>query len=170
MRLHCFFIPAQSPEPAQTELNAFLAGVRVLAVHREWLNHGAQSGWAFCIEVQPGDGPLPDALKAAGSADRRRGADIDYRQVLSEDDFAIYARLRATRKALAQRDGVPLYAVCSNEQLAAMVTRRIASLPGLADIDGMGTARVGRYGAALLAVLSDRTDEAPTLGGQEGPP
>ena len=100
----------------------------VLAVHREWLDDGSQSCWAFCIEVQPGDGPLPDALKAAHDARRGRGADIDYRQVLAEDGFAVYARLRAARKALTQRDGMPLYAVCSNEQLAAMVTGHGASL------------------------------------------
>lgn len=170
MRLHCFFIAARTPEPAQTELNALLASSRVLAVHREWLNDGAQSGWAFCVEVQPGQGPLPEALKAGGGAERRRGTEIDYRQVLSEDDFAIYARLRATRKQLAQRDGVPLYAVCSNEQMAAMVTRRVESLPALAGIEGMGPARMERYGAALLAVLAASAGAAANRAASEGPP
>lgn len=155
MRLHCIFVPARTPEPAQTELNALLASSRVLAVHREWLTDGAQSGWAFCVEVLGGEGPLPDALKAAG--ERRRGADIDYRQVLSEEDFAVYARLRGARKQLAQRDGVPLYAVCSNEQMAAIVTGRVASLEALAGIDGMGAARVARYGMDLLAALGGDT-------------
>jgi HRDC domain len=129
MSLHCFFIPARAPEPAQSVLNAWLAGgVRVLALHREWVS----------------DGPLPEVVKVAGSADRRRGADIDYRQVLAADDLALYARLRTARKGLAQRDGVPRYAVCSSEQLAALVTRRVATL---ADIEDMGPARGDRYGA-----------------------
>jgi hypothetical protein len=49
--LHCFYIPARTPEPAQSELNVFLAGHRVLAVQREWLADGAHSGWAFCVEM-----------------------------------------------------------------------------------------------------------------------
>lgn len=159
MRLHCIFVPARTPEPAQSELNALLTGSRVLAVHREWLADGAQSGWAFCVEVLGGESPLPDALKAGG--ERRRGADIDYRQVLSEEDFAVYARLRSARKHLAQRDGVPLYDVCSNEQMAAIVTGRVDSLEGLAGIDGMGAARVTRYGADLLAALSGGAAAAP---------
>lgn len=156
MRLHCIFVPARMPEPAQTELNTLLASQRVLAVHREWLSDGAQSGWAFCVEVQLGPGPLPDALKAPGSAERRRGPDIDYRQVLPADDFACYARLRATRKQLAQRDGVPLYAVCNNEQMAAMATARMRSLAELAAIDGMGPARVARYLACWKAARGKR--------------
>jgi hypothetical protein len=32
MSLHCFYIPARHPEPAQSELNAFLSSHRVLAV------------------------------------------------------------------------------------------------------------------------------------------
>ena len=59
MSLHCFFIPARQPEPAQNELNAFLAAHRVLAVQREWLTDGAHSGWAFCgFRVKPGVMPV----------------------------------------------------------------------------------------------------------------
>ena len=29
MSLHCFFIPARTPEPAQSEVNRFMAGQRV---------------------------------------------------------------------------------------------------------------------------------------------
>lgn len=47
MSLHCFFVPARASEPAQSELNTFLAAQRVLAVQREWLADGAHSGWAL---------------------------------------------------------------------------------------------------------------------------
>jgi len=48
MSLYClFFVPARAPEPAQSELNSFMASQRVLSVQREWLADGAHSGWAF---------------------------------------------------------------------------------------------------------------------------
>jgi superfamily II DNA helicase RecQ len=157
LSLHCFFVPARQPDPAQSELNAFLAAQRVLAVQREWLADGAHSGWAFCVEVLAGPGPLPAALKAPAG---RRGAEVDYKQVLSETDFAVYARLREWRKQRAQEDGVPLYAVFSNEQLAACVTQRVDSLAALAGIDGVGTARVALFGLGLLAALRAASEPA----------
>ena len=62
------------------------------------------------------------------------------------------------RKHLAQRDGVPLYAVCSNEQLAALVTHRISSLGEMAAIEGMGAAR----GCALRRRVAGRCWRAVT--------
>jgi superfamily II DNA helicase RecQ len=168
MSLHFFHIPARAPEPAQSELNAFLAGHRVLAVQREWLADGAHSGWAFCVEVATGPGTLPGALKVDGAARGQRSQDVDYKQVLGEADFAVFARLRAVRKQLAQADGVPVYAVASNEQLAALVTRRVHALDEMTAIDGLGPARVGKYGAALLAVLT--ATEAPDYAGSGGHP
>ena len=162
MSLHCFFIPVRQTEPAQSELNAFLAAHRVLAVQREWLTDGAHSGWAFCVEVSDAQGPLPPALKVDGGGRGTRTAEVDYKQVLNADDFAAYARLRALRKQLAQTDGVPLYAVGSNGQLAALVTQQVRSLEAMAAIEGMGLARVNKYGPALLAAL---TAEAPADSG-----
>lgn len=49
MPLHFFFVPARQPEPAQSELNAFLAGHRVLAVRKEWLPEPGAAGWALCV-------------------------------------------------------------------------------------------------------------------------
>jgi hypothetical protein len=62
------------------------------------------------------------AQPAAGAA--ARAGRVDYREVLSPPEFAVYDRLRTLRKELAQAEGLPPYAVFSNEQLAAFVQRR----------------------------------------------
>jgi superfamily II DNA helicase RecQ len=49
---------------------------------------------------------------------------------------------------------VPAYALFTNEQLAAMVTRRTRSLEALGAIDGVGKSRVEKYGPAFLAILA----------------
>jgi len=49
--------------------------------------------------------------------------------------------------------GVPPYAVFTNEQLAEMVRRPVQTLAGLAGIDGVGAARVEKYGPAVLEIL-----------------
>ena len=124
----------------------------MLTLAREFVSHGADSGWAFCVELADGPGPLPAALKADSSRGRSSGA-VDYKLLLSEADFTVYAALRERRRELAQADGVPVYAVFSNEQLAAIVTRRVDSLAQLGELEGVGPARVGKYGEAVLACL-----------------
>jgi superfamily II DNA helicase RecQ len=44
-----------------------------------------------------------------------------------------------------------VYAVFSNEQLAQIVSRQCQSLADLAQIEGVGQARVDKYGSAILA-------------------
>ena len=60
------FESARTPEPGQTELNTVQASVRLLAVPRQWSDDGARYSWAYCIEVQPGVGPLPMQAKRKG--------------------------------------------------------------------------------------------------------
>ena len=54
-------------------------------------------------------------------------AKVDYKTVLNERDFAAFAELRNLRKELSEKEGVPPYALFTNEQLAAMVTQQVSS-------------------------------------------
>lgn len=64
MSLHCFAIPALQPEPAQSELNAFLARGQVVGVQRVFVADGSNSFWSFLVELAPGAAPLPADLRA----------------------------------------------------------------------------------------------------------
>lgn len=136
-------------EPEAEELNRFLGANRIVAVDRQFIQDGANSAWALCVQyLAPGDRPQPPG---------RRGK-IDYREVLSDADFALFARLRALRKTLADQEGVPAYALFTNDQLAEMARRRVVTAAGLKAIQGVGDARVEKHGEAFLAILRD---EAP---------
>jgi superfamily II DNA helicase RecQ len=158
MEYHFFAIPALDPRPAQDELNRVCSGRRVVSVDRQFVAAGAESFWAVCVSIAPGDGPLPDELKVP---ERRSGARgngaaptrVDYKEVLSETDFAVFAELRTWRKEAAERDGVPVYSVFTNEQLAAMVRRRPDTLTALGEIEGIGPSRLDRYGPTVLERL-----------------
>jgi len=171
MQLHVFTIPALAPQPAQDEFNRFCSMRRVVAVDRQFVADGRDSYWALCATVAPGSGLLPDALKAPEhrSGVRKEGGAssairIDYKEVLSEGDFAQYAELRLWRKSTAEREGVPVYAVFTNEQLAEIVRRRVDTLAALGEIDGIGPARLERYGGAVLAWF--QAGPAPSATGQ----
>lgn len=131
MSFHFFAVPALDPEAEQDRLNDFCQSHRVVAVDRQFIAAGAASHWAICIQIAQGPGPLPEALRLR--ADRHAPSDgsrrnpVDWKQELNEADFQVFAPLRSLRKALAESAGVPVFAVFSNEQLAAIVQTRPAS-------------------------------------------
>jgi superfamily II DNA helicase RecQ len=140
-----FTIPIQDSGEASGELNKFLSSHRVLSIERHFVADGVNSAWALCVNyVSSADRPVTERL----------GGRIDYREVLSNSDFMLYSKLRALRKALAEKDGVPPYALFTNEQLAEMVRRRATSMQSLEQISGVGPARTKTYGAAFLEILS----------------
>ena len=150
--LHFFAIPALDAQGAQDQLNQFLAQHRVVALEKQWLAAGSDSRWAVCVTVAAGPGPLPAALKLPGSKGGRTDK-VDYREVLPPDEFALFAALRSLRQAMSSQEGVPPYALFTNEQLAVMARERPHSLEALRNIDGVGQARVAKYGAAFLSLL-----------------
>jgi superfamily II DNA helicase RecQ len=156
MSLHFFFISAARPQPFQDELNQFLAAHRVVAVDRRWIEAGEASGWAICVEVAHGPGPLPPGLTATGASAPTPAAvskKVDYRELLSPEDFAVYARLRTLRNAIGERDGIPPYQIFANDQLAAMVQKRVHTRAALAALSGVGPARMERYAVEFLPPL-----------------
>ena len=144
MKYRFFSIPAHAPDGVQESLNRFCAETQIVSVDKQFVQDGDRSYWAFCVGYLDGQG---------GPISTRKGK-IDYREVLNEQDFALYAKLRNLRKAVAEHDRIPAYAVFTNEQLAAMVQKRVASKAALGDIEGIGAARVEKYGDAFLELLT----------------
>lgn len=138
MQFNTFYIPMGDEGRAQDELNAFLRAKRVLAVEKAFTGQG----WTFCVEWMEG-----------GKTGLRSKPKVDYREVLSPEEFALFSRLRDKRKELSQRDGVQVYTIMTNEQLAEVVKQNITEPSSLTQIEGIGAARIEKYGSDLLTVL-----------------
>jgi len=69
-------------------------------------------------------------------------------------DEALFERLRALRKQLADAQGVPAYVVFSDATLAAMAALRPKTREELRRVSGVGEVKLARYGTAFLAVLA----------------
>ena len=144
-----FSVPVSNPDPAAAEINRFLARHRILHVDRQWVPDGRNSAWHFCV----------DYIAAGSSTDiqgtGRSQAKIDYKEVLEEKDFQVFAKLRAQRKEISEAEGVPLFAVFTNEQLAEMARKRPRDLGEFRTIAGIGEKKAGRYGARFLALIRE---------------
>lgn len=139
-----FRIPARGCEFSEQELNRFLAGHCVLSVTREFTAQGDNSFWCFCVDYLEGGSPK----------ETPRRTQIDYRETLEPEEFAVFDELRELRKVLARDEAVPVYAIFTNEQLARIVRRRAGSLADLKRIPRLGEARIEKYGARLLAITN----------------
>jgi superfamily II DNA helicase RecQ len=160
MQLRFFTIPIHAGEDAAAELNSFLAGHRILAIDRHLIADGASSAWAICVSFDEGGAA---ATRLAGSKRDK----VDFKDVLSAPEFAVFARLRALRKEKADAEGVPAYAVFTNDQLAEMVQRRVISTTALRAIVGVGEARAEKYGEAFMQIVKEAALPAALPAGDE---
>ena len=72
-------------------------------------------------------------------------------------DEALFEALRALRKQLADEQNVPAYVVFSDATLAEMAARRPATSAELLDVNGVGQAKLERYGDAFLEAIAERS-------------
>jgi DNA helicase-2/ATP-dependent DNA helicase PcrA len=72
----------------------------------------------------------------------------------SDLDEALFERLRAWRKDRAAQQSLPAYCVFTDATLTAIAERRPADLAALAEISGVGQAKLDRYGADVLTLCS----------------
>ena len=154
MKYRFFSVPASMPAEEEDAVNRFCAEHRVVSVDKHLIQAGERSYWAFCICYMD---------KQAGPLSTRKSR-VDYREVLSNEEFALFAKLRDLRKTHAEQEGAPVYAIFTNEQLATMVQQRVTSKSALAHINGIGPTRVEKYGEAFLHLMREQpleTDEAP---------
>ena len=165
MKYRFFHVPARDPAAETEILNRFLAERRIVAVDRQFVADGGNSFWAFSVVYRDG----ASASDPTGAPGRPEKAKIDYREVFDERDFAAFVALRTLRKELAEAEGVPAYALFTNEQLAAMVRTKARTIADLAAIEGVGKSRVEKYAAAFLKVLADSPKTAATEEGDRAP-
>ncbi len=143
MKFRFFAISALDPQPGEEEVNRFCAGHRVFSVERQFAAAGQSSFWSLCVGYRDEQTDPPT---------QRRGK-VDYKEVLNASDFALFVKLRNLRKTLADQEGVPAFALFTNEQLAELVLRRVATRTQLSEISGVGPARVEKYGDAFIGLV-----------------
>ena len=99
------------------------------------------------------------AASAAGKPSRkaagRRGAAGKSDQPLTGEAAKIEDRLRAWRKSEAQKLGQPAFCVFTDRTLRAIAEDRPRSEDDLLTVAGLGPAKVGKFGEAILRVCSE---------------
>jgi len=136
-----FYVSPFGEKSVTDELNAFLRSHRIVNVEKRLIDGERGTGWVFLVEYGT------DGGKNAPNAQSQR---VDYREVLNPTEYALYDKLRNLRKEIADKSGIPVYAVFTNDQLAGMVRKPPKTAKDLLSISGIGESRVKQYGEAFI--------------------
>jgi len=145
MQYRIFYLPIADSVQAESEMNAFLRGQKIVSVRKDLLQDGGAWVWVFLVEY------------TASSSGAQKGftprESVDYRTLLSPADFSLFLKLKELRKKLAEEKTVPVFTIFTNEQLAEISRKRPANLSALKACEGIGEAKVRDFGPALLVEL-----------------
>ena len=145
-----FYISPFGEKSVTDELNAFLRSHRIINVEKRLIDGERGTGWVFLVEYGNTEGKNPSNTQSQR---------IDYREVLNPVEYALYDKLRNLRKEIAEKAGIPVYAVFTNDQLAGMVKKPPKTTKDLLSISGVGEARVKQYGESYIKLFS--SEEQP---------
>ena len=143
-----FFVSPFGESTVCDELNQFLTAHRIVNIEKRLIDGERGTGWLFLVEYG-------SEIKTQGQNNQR----IDYREVLNEQEFAFFEKLRQFRKTLAEQQGVPVYAVFTNEHLAGMAKKPPKTLKDIAVLPGVGESRVKQFGEAFLKICLETVSQ-----------
>ncbi len=109
---------------------------------------------------------FPYRIEADQQTQKTEGKrDESWRGLLQESDLGLFNILRDWRSSRCKKDGVPPYIIFTNQQLALIIKKRPQSLTELGSIEGIGKAKIDKYGLEILGFtqISDQNTQ-PTGG------
>ena len=83
----------------------------------------------------------------------------------SEDDGTLYQTLRGWRRARAIAENLPPYCILSDRALLEIAGQKPQSEDALRTITGIGERKLEKFGAQILAMTREQSEEAPPLSG-----
>jgi len=147
VQLKFFRVEAADPSIGEGELNKFLRGHRVLTIDKHLVQvSGCTPYWTVAVEYME-----PVAEQGTSSASGK----TDFKDLLNDQDFALFCRLKEVRKSIAEEAGVPVYSIFTNRHLADLAQRRCKDVAEVSKIHGVGKKRAEKNASALLDVITE---------------
>lgn len=145
MQIKVFTLPVLDSGQMEEETNKFLRSHRVMTIDRQFT---PENGGYWTLLVSYLTSSSADQTTAVS-----RNGKVDYREVLSPEEFGRFAHYRDVRKVIAQQQGIPAYAVFTDEELAQIARMEQPDIKAIATIKNVGK-RAEKYGEMLLATPS----------------
>lgn len=151
MQIQIFTIPLHDHASHAEEMNKFLRSHNIINIDKQLINIGINSFWTFCVRYL--DGYI---LPVANTTEK-----TDYKEVLDPEVFSKYSVLRDCRKEIADKNGVPVYVIFTNEELANIAKMEEIKVENVSKIKGIGAKKMEKYGSELIGMFNLKTHETP---------
>lgn len=143
MQIKIFDISSKGGDDNLELMNKFVRGHKVLDVDRQFYVSSDNVGhWSVFVTYLSQSSPQ----ETQNSQGRSK---VDYKEVLSPEEFERFTKLRSIRKILAESDAVPAYAVFTDAELAQIARLSKIDCSFLKSLSGVGEKRVEKYGVLL---------------------
>lgn len=147
-----FNVPCEGGEP-EKRLNAFLCQHAILKVEQSLVSGAGAVFWAYAVHYDDAGESRP------GRTEVPREERVDYRDLLSEDAFALYVKLKEWRRVRAEKEALPPFAVFTNAVLSDIAQEKPGSLSALQKVRGVGEKKAEKYGEDVLKVIQPPSPE-----------
>ena len=162
MRVQLFSVPFNAQRGAFEDeaMQAFMQDHAVTGVTEHFFMQGDQPWVLFTLRYNAeavgllASTSTPQSATKPALVKEKAGQKEPWREALSDKDLPLFEHLRQWRRQVAAEHGVPPYVVFTNAHLAQLVTERPSSLAGLAKINGIGKAKIDKYGQNVLDQLT----------------
>jgi superfamily II DNA helicase RecQ len=114
-------------------MNCFLRSKKILQTENQVVSDANGSFWCFCI-------------KYLDETSQNKSRKVDYREVLDQESFRRFANMRTIRKQLAQDEGIPAYAIFTDEEMAWLAQQEELTPATMRSVKGIGEKKIERYG------------------------
>ncbi len=147
MQLKMFTIPVTDDGIFTTELNTFLRTHKVLEINKELVSNEVGAYWCFCISYI--EGASFDTSKTK----------VDYKEVLTKEEFERFSKMRVIRKELAANENISAYIVFTDEELSEMAKLTELTPKAMLGIKGIGEKKMERYAPHFIEKMQPVTAE-----------
>lgn len=136
MQIKIISVPVIGGEAINDDLNAFLRSKKVIQVEQQLVLEPGGAVWSFSIRYTEDHSPI--------NKNKER---VDYKEVLGDAEFKRFTSMREIRKRLANDEGLPAYAIFTDEELAGMAKPKLLTIAEMGKIKGIGHKKIEKYGS-----------------------
>jgi len=136
MQIKVFTIPVGDNSTALSEMNKFLRSKKILEVRENFVSNDNAAYWCFSVRY---------IEQQFSPSSENRSKKVDYKAVFDEKTFQKFTKLREIRKKVAAEDGIPAFAVFTDEELAGLAKLDSITTKGMLSVKGIGDKKVERF-------------------------
>lgn len=146
MQIKLFTIPVHDNGTQCNEMNRFLRSRKVLEVGENFVSKENGAYWCFSVRyMEQQYNPLAE----------NRGKKVDYKEILDEATFSKFSKLRDIRKRIAAEEGLPAYAIFTDDELAGLARLKTITRKEMLSIKGVGEKKVERFSHYFIDDVPD---------------